>query len=687
MSDKINRERLRALKNEVKMAEALNKEELYPIINESLHRYIGDFLPRYGVNWDIVLNEVYPVVQNNLPAIFFRNPRAFLKPRNKTFIAKVTDPRTGKKVEQQLDSGKSARTQEDILNYTVLEIDYKREARRVLLDALLFPYGVLWHGYKGDFGMTEEQSIFIKDEKVFVKRLSPLKYIHDPKVTISNIEEAQWVGRAIDIPFRELVEDEKLDVDKAMVKGYKGFGTKVGTASENELREKAKSQGGKDYMQISPTRKSLLDYTDKTFQDSIDSRFVRIYEIFLRPTKKEKRDGSKGWILLITDEQEKPLRQSPWTIKAEGFPSQILEFNELPDNLFGISDVDIYKGEADQKNIIINMQIRNAQETNKTWVGISKEGGDEEAIQKAQQGENTILVYEAGSPRDKMFVASAGGQASSELYLLDGRIQRSLEDKSGVTDLRRGYLQSGEESAASVKIRNAGGAARPAYRQDIMSDFLKKSFHYINQLNKQFIPYEDAVRIVGSLDLQWSEKPSKETIQADTDVEIDVYSMLPENPQKELQELNTMLVLMFQALTTPQVFQKLQQEGKTINISPLIEQMLLRMRLKDPEIFRSIKPEESMGYLSTQQTKEAQQNVSAALTNKPPPFPPKEGDDHKAKLEVYLMVQGLLKAIGQVSDVLEQIIQIQQALMQKEQESEAKPNMELPKPKISTVGE
>jgi hypothetical protein len=37
----------------------------------------------------------------------------------------------------------------------------------------------------------------------------------------------------------------------------------------------------------------------------------------------------------------------------------------------------------------------------------------------------------------------------------------SLEDKSGVTDLKRGFLQSGEESATSVKIRNAGGGARP----------------------------------------------------------------------------------------------------------------------------------------------------------------------------------------------------------------------------------
>ncbi len=48
--------------------------------------------------------------------------------------------------------------------------------------------------------MTEEQSIDIKNDMVFVKRVSPLRFIYDPSVTISNIDEAKWVGRIIDVP-------------------------------------------------------------------------------------------------------------------------------------------------------------------------------------------------------------------------------------------------------------------------------------------------------------------------------------------------------------------------------------------------------------------------------------------------------------------------------------------------------
>jgi hypothetical protein len=220
-----------------------------------------------------------------------------------------------------------------------------------------------------------------------------------------------------------------------------------------------------------------------------------------------------------------------------------------------------------------------------------------------------------------------------------------------------------------------------------MTEFLKKSFHYVNQLNKQFMPVKDAVRIVGSLDLEWSDNPSKEEIQADVDVDIDVISMLPENPEKEMQELQTILTMMYQAMTTPQIAQKLAQEGKTITLSPIIEQLLMRLRIKDPDVFRNIRPEESQGFVSVQQIREAKQNVDSALSQPqgtPVPFPPKEGDDHVAKLEVYTSIKSLLDKAGQISDTLEQLIQMQAALLQQAQEQQAKPGnpVKLEKPQV-----
>jgi len=292
------------------------------------------------------------------------------------------------------------------------------------------------------------------------------------------------------------------------------------------------------------------------------------------------------------------------------------------------------------------------------------------------KGEQTIIAFEGDSVRDRLQVSSPGGAASSELYMLDQRIDRQLQDKSGITDLKKGFLQSGEESATSVQMRAAGGSARPAYRQDIMAEFLKDSLHYINQINKQFVPYDEAVRIVGSLDLEWSANPTKEELQADTDVEIDVISMLPEDPDKEMKELQTILMLMVQALTVPQVGQKIAIEGKTFNISPVIEQMLMRLRLRDPEIFRNIKPEESQGFVSVAEVRAAKGNVQAALAGDPNiPSPPAEGQDHVARLEVYSTVAQLLQGLGDsiASKILGAVMQAQQMLLQAEMDKEAKP--------------
>jgi len=654
------------------MAKKLNEEFLLGQMQEAIQRYTGEFVPLIGQNWDIALNEIYPVIQFNLPSIYFRNPRAFLKPRTKTYVAKVRNPQTGTMEQVFMDSAKSAKTQEAILNYLLPEIRYKKEAQKVLMDALLFKFGILWHGYKGEFGMTDEQSIFIEKEQVWVSRLSPMRFLKDPAVGISELENARWIGRSFDVPLQDLIEDDTLEVDKR-IKGKHGYGDRV----HNGKVEKALgSTNGNDILR--PAMVPLLDITDQKFKDSTRSRFVEVFEIFLRPTPKEKRDGSRGKVLLLTFEQPKPLRKpNSWPYKAEGWPAIPLEFNPVPERQFGLADIDTYKSIADQKNAIVNLQLRNAQENSKVWVAIAKDGLDgEEDLEIIAKGEQTIILFPGESVQGRMSVASPSGQASGELYLIDQRIQKNLEDKSGVSDLKRGFLQSGEESAASVKIRSAGASVRPAYRQDIMADFLKESYHLLLQYSKQFYTVDEAIRITGSLDTQWIENPTKEEIQADCDVEIDVVSMLPENPEKEIQELQTVLSLMVSGLTDPVIRQQLEMEGKKIELSPIIENLLMRLKIKNPDIFRNIRPEESEGFVSVKELKDARENVKAMVAGAEIPIPPAQGQDHRAKIEAYASIAELAnnspsEESQMIIAKLDQLIAIHEQLLEEEMKKES----------------
>ena len=221
-----------------------------------------------------------------------------------------------------------------------------------------------------------------------------------------------------------------------------------------------------------------------------------------------------------------------------------------------------------------------------------------------------------------------------------------------------------------------------------MKDFLQDSFLYLVELLKQYMPIDEAVRIVGSMDLQWSDKPSEEEIQADVDVEIDAISMLPESPEDEVAMLQQAMQLMVEALTQPVIMEKIQQEGMTFNFTPLIQQLLMRMKIKDPDIFRTIKPEESQGYASVQQLKFAQGNVEAAMHGKPIQ-PPQPNDDHQAQIAVYQPILQLLAEAKQQNtqafQVLSQLVAIQQQMMQEAQEKEANPGQQLRPKKPVTV--
>ena len=661
-SDRLDKKTLARLHNEIKLAEKRNEAELLPVIQENLARYTGRYIPNIGVNWDILLNEVYPIVQFNIPSIHFRNPRAFLKPKNKNFIANRRNLQTGEMEPVTLDAGLSARTQEALLNYTIEEITYKKELRKVLFDALLAPHGVLWHGYKGEFGMTEEQSLTIKSEQIFVKRISPLRFLFDPAVNIGNLDEGRWIARSFDIPLLDLVEDDMLNVDEKSIKGKLGFGQSYMIDEKGNFVQ----SNATDKLPNTSRLRPLLEFADKDFRNSRDSRFVTLYELFLRPTKKEKRDGEKGKMILLTDEQFEDLRNNKNPYKYDAWMAKILEFNGLPDATFGMDDVSTYKQIADNKNIMRNLQIRNAQENSKVWVFLAKEGTSEEDIEKIKVGDQTIVTFEGDSVQNRAMVSSAGLAASQELYLIDGRLDKELQDKSFVTDQKKGFLQSGEESAANARIRAAGGAVRPAYRQDIMVDFLKDSYGCLLAMLKQFMPIKDAVRIMGTMDIEWSDNFTKEEIQAPTDVDIDAISLSPENPEKEVQELTVILNLMQSAIGNPSLERKLLQEKKTFNISPIINQLLLRLRIRDPEIFRNIRPEEQMGFVSVAELKAAQANVEAAVQGQPPPSPPAPGQDHKARLEMYMAINNLLQAMGNTSDVLTQIIEQQNLIYEEE---------------------
>jgi hypothetical protein len=620
------------LKVEIELAKKLNREYLLPKLKAWYKRYIGEYKPEIGEDFTIILNEIYPIIQWQIPSIFFRNPKAYVKPRKKTHEVIKKDPITGMEIPVQIDVNKSAKTQENLINFTYKDIKYKKYVRSVLSDALIFNFGVLWHGYKGDFGVNEEGSLTIKKEKVFVSRISPMDFIFDPKVNLNNLESAEWSGRILRRPKEEVYSDKKYKIPKTVNK---------------------KSENGLKYEDMTGFELKLSDEDVKKLGETVE-----LQEIYYR------EDGE--WRILVYCEGiEEPIRDDKWDCICDSFPSKILQFNELNESRYPLGDIETYKDIADQKNAIVNLQIRNAGQNANNIVVISKTGTDESEIDDIKEGRGNILTIEDdGDVRQKVSSITTGGGASSELYMLDTRIQTNLDEKSGVSDIKKGTLRSGEESATSVKYRMAGGNLRTSDRQEKMGEFLQESTEYLLGLIKKFMPYKDAVRIVGATDIEWSENFTQDDISAPTDVEIDIFSMIPEDPQQELAVFNNMLGMLSNMLLNPQMNAKILQEGKKINISPLIEQILYRNKVTVNGVFETLKPQDTQGYASVEQIKEAQANVASVLTGQNIPFPPQETDDHRAKLEIYGLVDAIMTAMGQQNEAIQQLIQAHSQVQQ-----------------------
>ncbi len=77
MAEKLSEVQLSNLKNNLLMAKRLNEDQLLPQMLEAIERYTGVYLPSIGQNWDVVLNEIYPIIQYNLPSTFPFSPSRF----------------------------------------------------------------------------------------------------------------------------------------------------------------------------------------------------------------------------------------------------------------------------------------------------------------------------------------------------------------------------------------------------------------------------------------------------------------------------------------------------------------------------------------------------------------------------------------------------------------------------------
>jgi len=170
---------IKALWNEIVVCEKKIQNEVVPVMTDAVMAYTGQRINPHNQDFTIVLNDVFPIVQQKLPFLFFRKPRAFVKPRRKHVFITKRNENTGEKEKVRVDGTKLAKTTEAALNWDLHESGFEEEMDKISLDLALFPHTYLWQSYNAEFGIRNDESMFVKQDRVFQKRIRPDLFLWD----------------------------------------------------------------------------------------------------------------------------------------------------------------------------------------------------------------------------------------------------------------------------------------------------------------------------------------------------------------------------------------------------------------------------------------------------------------------------------------------------------------------------
>ena len=427
----------------------------------------GDHFPNAPEGDYIVINYCYAIIKAILPQIYFQDPYIFL------------DAGDGKTTEE------TVKIAESVLNHFWYKMKIKRQIKKIALDALIYGFGVGKIGYntetiKNKLESGADHNELIKAEYPYFKRTSPLHIVFDPDAT--SIDDVRWVATNYFLP----IEDVK--------KNY----------------ENTKDISG-DYYNVN---KSFVE--DKRYDNDVqnDIKRLSVWEI---------QDKVNNKIMMVADSADKFLKNIDNPYKMEGFNYKFLYLNEVPDEIYPLSDLEQIK------DIVLELDKTETQLLNHRGKGqrkiISEEGiwsSDEqrenffnnEDMQNAEVRQNML-------DRIKVFDSST---IDASLYNIQTELKDNLYKISATAENQLSSDSTTQKTATEINKIDANSQIRNSDRIDSMLDFVTDTADALISILQQFMSAKVSVKYNGSF-----EEFSKEYIQGNLNTRIRVGDMLKPN--------------------------------------------------------------------------------------------------------------------------------------------------------------
>lgn len=545
-----------------------------------------------GMNQYNYVNEVYSDIEIQRASLGYRNPRILTTPNkpkfifkkargNRNFIKDGIDLEIIKLMEEQnvsqapnpvnpeetfyvLDGLESSRTSEALLNDEFREQQIDGLVDRTKLDALIAGMGAVWEQYKDNNSLSYYLDIDISEGRS----------VTEP------------INLCTDIVFdSNLKSPDALDNSKRLYRRY--FFT------VDEMKELT-FFFDKDVIQeiLDKAEQKVVDFEDgaeaknktrkATAEESERLKGYEIWECWEKPSLAQSRTKKQGKIRYFCEGIDKELKNTKWDSYAEGFPLILLYFNASNDRLYPVSDIQQYEPLLAEKAEIRGFMRRFMKRLSNITIVGDKQKLDQEVIAKLINGDHFIGIddYKKGD-----FDQFQIGSPSGEFFAMDRKIDDDKQKVSLISNAQKSIASTSRRSATEVAVNDRATASRLGLRQNTMAKFLEKIGRKKLQNIQQYYDTPRVVRMAGTTDISWTDEFTREHIQGDYRISIDVMSLNPIDEQTRRNDLTSFLEVIIPIAQNPLLYKKILSDGNDINISQIIGEVVRGYNFENSKVY------------------------------------------------------------------------------------------------------
>ncbi len=392
-------------------------------------------------------NMVFSNVSIIRPSINFQNPRVTVFPRKRPYTLPNGDV---------FDTVTAAMLFEVYLNYKIKRMRMKRQTDMALNDALYGYWGWMQIGYALETEVIEEKGEvievheLIRADEVYARRLSP----NDIRIDVEGIDHQLEDSRRIWIRDIKTLDEVKKNpkyknTERLKTNHYIQAGGKSDRSGFKSHSEFEGVGGEDDYGRV-----ELWHMWDKTTHE----------------------------ITTLAEGHDKELFLGPWPYDIEGFPVESLYFNENPDDLLPLADIETYIDMQMELNKLKAMKMSHICNLSEEKY-LSRENAMKPSEKRKIVGRGNNIADVKSDPHSAV-VPLKKQNVSQDIYMTERNTKDSIMGIAGTARFEQGGAQK-FDTATEPALINQGINVRRQERTAVIEDFYKRVITKVAHVTQQ----------------------------------------------------------------------------------------------------------------------------------------------------------------------------------------------------------